>query len=363
MKKMKKIVSVLLVVAMMIAVMPDNCFAANLPSVRPSEGHAGFYGDLGGGCKEIAYDTYYKCASPTSITQDANAEDYNLYFDNANKKLIFNNFQSSGYLIVPTGITIEFKGENSLTDNGGSIEVDGKNDGDITICGDGTLDANYGFEYLSNLKGNVTVKGEVTLNFKSSGISTKDGGITICDNAKVNVIPPSSTNGFAFYTNSDSDNVSADLVITDNAQVKTKNSSIKSDGIIEINENAVVDVDTKLYAEEINIKDNAQVTAAGLYCEAGNVTIDSTKKTTFTAGIQFGLNGNTTRYELKIRSDLDVTVKSGSAISVSVGNLIIGNENRKIDVKLNGGTQGIYLSNANAEITNGRMWKLILAKE
>lgn len=349
MKKMKKIMSVLLVVAMMITVMPDNCFAVSIPNTRPETGHVGFYGDATGRVDNIDNNTYYRCIENSKITTtEATEDNYNLYYDEESSTLIFNDFVSSGYLLVPGGINIEFEGNNTLNDSQNSIGV--YSEGDITICGEGFLNAKGELFYLDNINGNINIADKVNLNYEETDISTYNGGINIYENANVTVDSISARR--------QQDDVSADIIIKDNAQVTVNTGKMKANGKIKIGGNANVNAFSRLEAKEINIEDSAQVTAAGLYCEAGNVTIDSTETTTFTGSIQFGLSDSADTYELKIRSDLDVTVKNTSAIAVSGSKLIIGNENKEINVTLNSESQGIYLSKSNAEITNGANVKI-----
>ena len=240
---------------------------------------------------EIQKDTYYLVRGETVTTQDANADNYNIYYKDGT--LTLRAAALPDYLLVPGETTIHLVGENTIgtKDAPTDVGIQGVTPGAITITGPGSCSIHSSAEGIITVQPDSATDPQVTsdirlqggtINTNGSSISTRYGGICITGSAQV-MAGSLSTGG---DPNTEEAQRARDLVISGRASVTAERLSALQQ--IQITGSATVTVENPAGIaingnRGIAISEQARVTAigttGGLNAFSGPITIDSTGKT------------------------------------------------------------------------------------
>lgn len=143
---------------------------------------------------EIQKDTYYLVRGETVTTQDANADNYNIYYKDGT--LTLRAAALPDYLLVPGETTIHLVGENTIgtKDAPTDVGIQGVTPGAITITGPGSCSIHSSAEGIITVQADSATDPQVTsdirlqggtINTNGSSISTRYGGICITGSAQV----------------------------------------------------------------------------------------------------------------------------------------------------------------------------------
>ncbi len=357
MKKSRKFLSILIALSLTLMLLPATVFAADTHKVAIHRHGSGMgTADAEG----VVSNKYYLVNYDGSLkSEDANEDNYNIYYDEASNHLTLNKLYISteGMLLVPGGTTIEVIGFNmisqSATSTGGGIGV--VSDGNLTITGSGQLwieSSIYSGISRTNpdnaysgvrTTGDIQINGSVQLTILHRGaascISPNNGNVVIGGSAEVSLNPNAGTD----RDNGSITNFNAgDITIQEDATV-TSNGSIDTPGKVKVDGSSTLTI-SPFEESGVDLRGSGGVEVA----EGATLNVNSWTK----SGQAIAAGDGT----IKIAGETNVSMLNDSP----AGNIALYAQSIEVTGKLiaRGGTNGLQAKGGNTVSFNGADVKL-----